>query len=348
LRRIEEAWTYCRKAYRMIPGINNFRITANIYNETAYLHELANRLDSAAFFYQRLIEISKKHDFKRGLAVGYSNLASVYQREQKYKKALALMNRGLQLDRNIDNEYGIMTSYQVIAACYNDMGEFNTALQYLDSASILCDSAWVSDLQGLEHSKYIACKGLGHFQQALMHFENATILKDSIFNEKKRKNIAEILTKYETEKKEQQIEILNKTNELQERRNRVQLLILIVVLLISFSGAFISWLIIKNKNQRIHQMSLELRNYLFQIRQSANNKEIPDYNTLTRLKAEFGLTQREAEILELIALGFTNAELSEKLFVSENTIKYHIKNIYIKLDVKNRVQALRKAHIEAI
>ncbi|MCB2219511.1 MAG: LuxR family transcriptional regulator [Bacteroidetes bacterium] len=347
LRRLDEAGNYCRKAYRMIPGISNFRIIVNIYNETAYLHELDHQLDSAAFFYQKLIEISKRHDFIRGQAVGYSNLASIYQREKKYREALKLLMLGLQLDQNVGNQYGIMTSYHAIANCYNEMKEFKRALQYLDSATVLCDSSWAADLQGLEYSKYLAFKGLGNYRQALTHFEYSTILNDSIFNEKKRKNIAEILTRYETEKKEQQIEILNKTNELQERRNRVQLLILIVVVLISFSGAFISWLIIKNKNQRIHQMNLELRNYLLQLKEYIDN-DSGSADSLYRLKTEFGITQREAEILELISKGLTNAELGKKLFVSENTIKYHIKNIYLKLDVKNRVQALRKAHMEEV
>ncbi|HHE40131.1 MAG TPA: LuxR family transcriptional regulator, partial [Candidatus Cloacimonetes bacterium] len=54
------------------------------------------------------------------------------------------------------------------------------------------------------------------------------------------------------------------------------------------------------------------------------------------------LTQREAEIMELIETGIGNEEIAEKLFVSRNTIKFHIKNIFIKLDVRNRVQALHK------
>jgi len=347
LKRMDGAVTYCRKAYMMIPGINNFKVTANIYNETAYLHELADRLDSAAYFYQKLIDISKEKKFTRGLAVGFSNLASVYQCEKKFDKALELMNFGLQLDRNIGNDYGIMTSYRVIASCFNEMGNYTTALLYLDSATILCDTSWVSDLQGLEQSKYIAWKGLGNYKLALAHFEKSTMLKDSILNEKKRKNIAEILTKYETEKKEQHIELLNKTNELHERRNRIQLLILIASLLISISGASISWLIIKNKNHRIRQMDLELRNFLLQIHETEKNQGYID-SALIRLKSEFGLTQREIEILGKISEGNTNAELAEKLFISENTIKYHIKNIYIKLDVKNRVQALRKTHLEEV
>ncbi|WP_457611407.1 helix-turn-helix transcriptional regulator [Lutibacter sp.] len=40
--------------------------------------------------------------------------------------------------------------------------------------------------------------------------------------------------------------------------------------------------------------------------------------------------------------GLSNDEISEKMFVSNNTIKTHIKNIYAKLDVKNRIQAIKK------
>lgn len=348
LRRMEEAKVYCRKAFKLIPGINDFKIITNIYNETGYLYELNMQLDTAKYFYNQLIEISKMHNFKRGLAVGYSNLASVYELEQNLHAALELKLKGLMLDKEIENVYGIMTSYRTISTCYLQMKNYSAALIYLDSASYLCDSSWIADLMGIENSKYLAYKGLGNYSKSLTHYEKSIELKDSVFNERKRKNIAEILTRYETEKKEQQIEILHQTNELQTKRNRIQLLLLVVGALVSISGAAISFLVIKNKNQRIHQMNLELRNYLFQIRNSEKNESSGKEDTLLRLKSNFGLTQREAEILELIAQGFTNAKLGEKLFISENTIKYHIKNIYIKLDVNNRVQALQKAHIEEV
>jgi ATP/maltotriose-dependent transcriptional regulator MalT len=65
---------------------------------------------------------------------------------------------------------------------------------------------------------------------------------------------------------------------------------------------------------------------------------------LKQLKG-FGLTDREEEVLVLISQGYKNAEIAEKMFVSLNTIKTHTKNIFIKLDVKNRTQAAKKAQI---
>ncbi|MFK7885933.1 MAG: response regulator transcription factor [Gammaproteobacteria bacterium] len=56
-----------------------------------------------------------------------------------------------------------------------------------------------------------------------------------------------------------------------------------------------------------------------------------------------GLSLREVEVLDLLADGHTNQKIADKLHVSENTIKTHLKNIYAKLDVSRRTQAIKKA-----
>ncbi len=54
------------------------------------------------------------------------------------------------------------------------------------------------------------------------------------------------------------------------------------------------------------------------------------------------LTEREVEILDLIAKGYLNKEVSEKLFISLGTVKKHVQNIYEKLHVNTRVEAVNK------
>lgn len=61
-------------------------------------------------------------------------------------------------------------------------------------------------------------------------------------------------------------------------------------------------------------------------------------NHLNKLANEYGLTERELEILELLSHRYSNAEIADKLFVSTNTIKYHLKNLYQKLGVTNRTE----------
>ena len=56
------------------------------------------------------------------------------------------------------------------------------------------------------------------------------------------------------------------------------------------------------------------------------------------------LTDRENEILKLIAGGLSNRENSNRLFISESTVENHIHNIYEKLDIANRAQAVALAY----
>ena len=55
------------------------------------------------------------------------------------------------------------------------------------------------------------------------------------------------------------------------------------------------------------------------------------------------LCEQEIEVLQLIAEGLTNQEIVKRLYLSLNTIKVHTRNIYSKLDVNSRTQAVAKA-----
>jgi len=56
-----------------------------------------------------------------------------------------------------------------------------------------------------------------------------------------------------------------------------------------------------------------------------------------------GISKREYEVLELLALGHSNREIAKRLFVSPNTIKSHLARLYEKLEVSRRTQAVGKA-----
>ncbi|MDU0203640.1 MULTISPECIES: response regulator transcription factor [Paenibacillus] len=62
----------------------------------------------------------------------------------------------------------------------------------------------------------------------------------------------------------------------------------------------------------------------------------------------YGLSEREVQVLHCIADGLNNREIAEKLFLSEGTVKNYISSIYSKMDVRDRVQASKKAHEEGM
>jgi DNA-binding NarL/FixJ family response regulator len=61
-----------------------------------------------------------------------------------------------------------------------------------------------------------------------------------------------------------------------------------------------------------------------------------------------GLTAREREILELAAHGLTNAQIGKQLWVTQQTVKFHLSNIYRKLGVSNRTEASSYAHLHGM
>jgi DNA-binding NarL/FixJ family response regulator len=61
-----------------------------------------------------------------------------------------------------------------------------------------------------------------------------------------------------------------------------------------------------------------------------------------------GLTRREVEILQLVAEGYSNAQLAKMLWVTEQTVKFHLSNIYRKLGVANRTEASRWAQLNGL
>jgi len=57
-----------------------------------------------------------------------------------------------------------------------------------------------------------------------------------------------------------------------------------------------------------------------------------------------GLTNRQVEVLELMADGLANAEIAEKLFISKKTVEHHVSAIYTKLGVDSRTKATAALH----
>lgn len=73
---------------------------------------------------------------------------------------------------------------------------------------------------------------------------------------------------------------------------------------------------------------------------------LPPADAFIRNEAELeklNLTGREWDVLQLMATGKSNAEIAGSLFLSVSTVKTHVSNIFVKMDVKSRTQAMEKA-----
>ena len=94
------------------------------------------------------------------------------------------------------------------------------------------------------------------------------------------------------------------------------------------------WLALKLSKPKIETVVIEKEVYV-------NRNE--NFVLNTSLVSQLELSKRELEILSLLAQGYSNQEIAVKLFVSLSTVKTHNQNLFDKLDVKRRTQAVEKA-----
>jgi DNA-binding NarL/FixJ family response regulator len=98
--------------------------------------------------------------------------------------------------------------------------------------------------------------------------------------------------------------------------------------------------IVKPFNERTLLASLEIA---ISNHATENNHDLP-LLSLEKINNNLlsPLSEREFEIAQLAYNGMTNSQIAEKIFISVNTIKTHLKNIYLKLDAGTRLQVLQK------
>ncbi len=99
------------------------------------------------------------------------------------------------------------------------------------------------------------------------------------------------------------------------------------------------WIALKLTKPKTTTIILEKNQFL----SNSNN-----FKPNEKLILQLGLSKRELEVLQLMAQGLSNQEISENLFVSLNTVKTHISRLFSKLNVKRRTQAIEMAKKSAI
>lgn len=94
------------------------------------------------------------------------------------------------------------------------------------------------------------------------------------------------------------------------------------------------WLALKLSKPKTEIVVVEKEVYV-----TRNENFMPDTSLISQLE----ISKRELEILNLMAQGYSNNEIAAKIFVSLSTVKTHNQNIFAKLEVKRRTQAVEKA-----
>jgi ATP/maltotriose-dependent transcriptional regulator MalT len=210
----------------------------------------------------------------------------------------------------------------------------------------------------------------GDYESALATLKQSNLYADSLISETTIEAVANMEARFKTERnlrlrKEAEIEAYKAKETIQERDIQLLIISIIAIFLITVVViVFIKYrfkrrneslilgqkLLIENQNNELKAINNRLNQELKDKQLTIEEKEHILTNVFSKAQQKklpdelLSLSPREMEVLAFLALGLTNDELAERLFVSKSTIKTHLQRIYTKLLVKNRSQAINIAH----
>lgn len=229
-----------KKANYYFSQNNNLNSLAVMYNNIGSAYNNLNILDSASLYFEKSLKIRNEIQDRKGISSIQSSLASIYNKQKKPDLAIKYATQALAESKRLNTRENTQTIYSVLASSYALKGDFKRAYAFI-----------------------------------LRYIE----LKDKMFSAETTKQISEMSTKYETEKKESQILLLKKDKQVQEakteRQKTITTAVVIGFILVLFVTIFIINRLLIIRKQKI---LIEQQKHLVE----EKNKEITDSITYAK------------------------------------------------------------------
>jgi ATP/maltotriose-dependent transcriptional regulator MalT len=351
---------YFYKALKIEKELHNQRGIEYCYANLAEAYTMIGRKDSAEYFLKKTFELSKPV-FGNHLPIEYNLSGKFHYQFGNYQQAVEDYKKSLEYLKNSSVKRYIANGMIMLGKTYFKLHRYNEAEKYIN--------------QGLKIAKEIGSKenivlGLNalidialsrnDYKEAFRIKNEMETYEDSIINLRTRQNMDILNVIYETGSKDNEIKKLALEREKARKKSKTNFRILVLVSVLSLIIIILLLttlylkgkagdILIESKNKEIKQYLEQLQ--LLKLKEKDNKEKQKDSNWeeltnefCTHFIDEYDLTSREFEVLKLICAGMTNEEIAKKLYISKNTVKNHIRNIYEKLDVTNRMEIFKKLY----
>ncbi len=188
----------------------------------ATLSQNSNQRDEALRNYREALQIATKVGNKINMLTILNNIGSIHLNKGDLARAQDYYERSLALSREIGNKRVLLMNLRNISKVLFQKGDYDEALKYSEESlrvAIRSDSKTL--MQGCYSLNAEIYEALGEYQKSLENMKQLVIAKNEFYEEDNRRKLAEMQTKYETEKKEKEAEILRQKNAELEMKNKL-------------------------------------------------------------------------------------------------------------------------------
>ncbi len=250
---------YTQKAYRLInvDRCASFDAVIMLYNNLGQIFHEKGAYDQALMYYDTLKIKSEKEEHDQGVGIALINSALVYQDKKEQAKALEMVSQSIPYFGEVP--YFLMASEITKADLLKELKNYTEALTIAESC---IDNEHIQYYPTLKTDclKLLVSlnKDLGNYKQAFCWVDSLNAHKEILNKETHLRNIEDLEAKYETEKKEQQIELLSAENKIKTQRNELFVAISVSLFLVLVLGTLLYYRRKKQNEQKQEQLRQQL------------------------------------------------------------------------------------------
>ncbi len=199
---------YAQRALRLAEKVGNKSHISVLLRNIGMAYFSLKKYDLALEFFEKASNAAKGLEDQRVLAMIYEGMAFVYHDKGELEKTLDSLLKGLEIVRKMNDNIVTVSFLNNAGEIYNDLHNYEKAQQYLEEGLALAREL------DAKYSMFALYENLSKlfeaqkdYKKALDHYKLYHETQNEVFNEKKNQEIADLQVKYETAKKEKEIEI---------------------------------------------------------------------------------------------------------------------------------------------
>ena len=223
-----------QKALKIDTELGNKYGMAGAYNNIGMILSNQLKYEEALKNYFSSVKIYEELSDKKRLAYMYNNIGTVYTELEKFNESVVYHSLSLKTREELNDLYGISSSLINLGDVYFLQKKYTDAQHFLQKGLIIARQ--INSKENIKES-YIGLSSISaalkDYKQAYEYQQLYSQVKDSLLNEENNEQIAEMATKYETEKKDSEIKLLNKDKEVQSQKQKYTLLGLSLVVVLA-------------------------------------------------------------------------------------------------------------------
>ncbi|PKP01355.1 MAG: hypothetical protein CVU11_15460 [Bacteroidetes bacterium HGW-Bacteroidetes-6] len=217
----EIALDYYRQSLSIEKSINNKKGIGQSYENLGIVYRNFGQPDSALAYYKKSLDISTMMKDSIMIATSYNNIGNIYLDRGNVEEAIRWFSDAYQIQLLLSDFLGQVFSLNNLGQAYRFAGDYTKAIDHFEKAIEISHSIHSTRDEEYAYSELtkIAVQQ-GDYKQAFEYLQKSMALKDTLFNETSATKMAEMESRYELDKKNQEIEI--KTLRIKEQDSRIR------------------------------------------------------------------------------------------------------------------------------